>query len=83
MHKILKRVRSKALLVAALAASATIGLAASASPPTMPAIPLPVDGPSVVSSIVGLGVTVLLLAMAAIIGFRLARKLMTRVSGAV
>lgn len=64
---------------------ATVGTAsvAFATPPDFPAITLPVTSTSIVSSIITIGVTVLLAGAAAVIGFRLVRGLIGWMGGAV
>lgn len=73
------RIGSRFALLGVLALPAAV----LAGPPTMSAITLPVDGASVVTAVIAIGVTVLLLSAGAVIGFGLVRKLLRRITKAV
>lgn len=76
-HKIAHSPRRVAALIAT--GSASIALAGGGGgPPTMPAIDLPIDLASVASAIALVGGTMLLLWAGVYIGFKLARKFITR-----
>jgi hypothetical protein len=77
---------SKCKVLACLAAVLALTVGSSvvrADPPTMSAITLPVDGASIVTAVITIGITVLLLTAGAVIGFGLVRKLIRRISKAV
>lgn len=70
-------------LVAALAAAMFLGPVAMATTPTMPPVVFPVDVASIVTSIGGAGVTVLLAVFGIVIAFALVKKLFRRVKSAI
>lgn len=78
-------VKDKATGIAAVTAAAvgSVASAGGSSPPSMPDIELPVDIGSVASKIALVGGTMLLAWGGIYIGFRLARKFITRAGGTV
>lgn len=78
-------IKDKATEIAVIgaAAGASVASAGGSSPPTMPDIDLPVDISSVASKIALVGGTMLLAWGGIHIGFRLARKFITRAGGTV
>lgn len=75
--------RRAVVAVATLAAGVSVASAGGSTPPTMPAIELPVDVSSVASAIAFVGGTMLLAWGGIYIGFKLARKFITRAGGTV
>lgn len=75
-------IKERGRVVACTTSLALVAGLAAASPPSMPAITLPINGASVVTAVVTIAVTILLLVAAAVIGLRLARKLIARISKA-
>lgn len=75
----IQRHRSRVAAAIVIGGSSTLALAGGGSgPPTMPAIDLPIDLSSVASAIALVGGTMLLLWAGVYIGFKLARKFITR-----
>lgn len=79
------RMRLKNRIVSCVALVLAAGSAVFAQPtvPVMPTIPLPVDGASIVTQVMLIGVTILLLIAGPVVGFKLVKNLIKRLSQTV